>query len=383
MKNIALAEWRGTPTYVVIVSLTMGGCLLNLFTYGWNDQWQEAFSSCQEPGIVPARVITMRADRYEVMAGEGKMEAQISGRMRYEHLYSAKNPAVGDWVAIQPNAYGAATIISVLPRTNCLERQGDFGSQVIATNIDKCLLIQALGHDFNPSRLDRYVTMVWNAGITPVVLLTKADTISEEEATEKVKLLESYLPGVDILAVSSLTGYGMDRLGPILTPQTTLAALGSSGVGKSTLLNSLMGGEVMATAEVREHDQRGRHTTTHRQMFLLPSGALYVDTPGMRELGLFSYDALDETFKDIQALAARCRFADCTHNREPDCAVRAAINSGELTRERWKSYLTLKQEERFYARKQILLAKQVASARKKRNKVHYSDYKRGGDRGAY
>lgn len=138
----------------------------------------------------------------------------------------------------------------------------------------------------------------------------------------------------------------------------------------------------MATAEVRDDDQRGRHTTTNRQMFLLPTGSLYVDTPGMRELGLFSYDALDETFKDIQAIAARCKFANCTHNREPDCAVQTAISSGELTQERWESYLKLKQEERFYEQKQILLAKQVANARKKRNKVHYSDYKRGADRAA-
>lgn len=143
-----------------------------------------------------------------------------------------------------------------------------------------------------------------------------------------------------------------------------------------------MGGDVMATSGVRDDDQRGRHTTTHRQMFLLPTGALYVDTPGMRELGLFSYDALDETFKDIQAIAARCKFANCTHKREPDCAVRAAISSGELAQERWESYLKLKQKERFYERKQILLAKQVANARKKRNKTHYSDFKRGANREA-
>lgn len=358
---------------------------MNLLAYGWNNYWQEAFSSCQEAGILPARVVTMHADRYEIVAENGKMEAHISGRMRYDNLYSAKNPAVGDWVTIQPNPYGAATIISVLPRLTCLERQGVFGSvaaQVIAANIDKCLLIQALGHDFNPSRLDRYVTMVWNAGITPVIVLTKADTISAEEVAEKVKLLENYFPGVDVLAISSLTGYGIDRLRALLTPRTTLAALGSSGVGKSTLLNHLMGGDVMATAKVRDDDQRGRHTTTHRQMFLLPTGTLYVDTPGMRELGLFSYDALDETFKDIQEIAARCKFANCTHNREPDCAVRAAISSGELAQERWESYLKLKQEERFYERKQILLAKQVANASKKRNKVHYSNYKRGADREA-
>ena len=138
----------------------------------------------------------------------------------------------------------------------------------------------------------------------------------------------------------------------------------------------------MVTAEVRGDDQRGRHTTTHRQMFMLPTGTLYIDTPGMRELGLFSYDALDETFKDIQAIATRCRFADCTHTREPDCAVRAAIRSGELPRQRWESYLKLKQEEHFHERRQILLAKQISNTRKKRQKVHYNDYKRGADRKA-
>ncbi len=358
---------------------------MNLLAYGWDDKWQAAFATCGNADSLPARVTTMYADRYEVVTEENIVEAHISGRMRYDNLYSAKNPTVGDWVALQPNPHGAATIINVLPRVNCLERQGVFGSveaQVIAANIDKCLLLQALGRDFNPSRLDRYVTMVWNTGITPVVLLTKADTVPIEEVTKNVKLLAGYLSGVDVLAISALTGYGIDKLLSLLAPKMTVAALGSSGVGKSTLLNHLMGGDVMVTAEVRGDDQRGRHTTTHRQMFMLPTGTLYIDTPGMRELGLFSYDALDETFKDIQAIATRCRFTDCTHTREPDCAVRAALRNGELPRQRWESYLKLKQEEHFHERRQILLAKQISNTRKKRQKVHYNDYKHGADRKA-
>ena len=188
---------------------------MNLLAYGWDDKWQAAFATCGNADSLPARVTTMYADRYEVVTEENIVKAHISGRMRYDNLYSAKNPTVGDWVALQPNPHGAATIIDVLPRVNCLERQGVFGSveaQVIAANIDKCLLLQALGRDFNPSRLDRYVTMVWNTGITPVVLLTKADTVPIEEVTKNVKLLAGYLSGVDVLAISALTGYGIDKL---------------------------------------------------------------------------------------------------------------------------------------------------------------------------
>lgn len=355
---------------------------MNLTKYGWNEKWAEIFNSqIITKDLTPARVTAVFSDRYQIITEHGEKEGRMSGKMIFESVYAAKNPAIGDWVAVEFNPNGPCIIKSVLPRESCLQRQGVYGeveAQVIGTNVDKCLLVQSLLGDFNIARLDRYVTMVWDSGSTPVIVLTKADLLGEEETLEKVDQVRNSFFGIEVLAISSLTKQGVEELTEILEPSRTYMVMGSSGVGKSTLLNVLIGEEVMATAEVREDDQMGRHTTTHRQMFMLNNGAIYIDTPGMREVGLFSYDGLDQTFNDVSQIANNCKFTNCTHDDEPGCAVREALETGVLSEDRWKSYIKLKKEERVYDLKQRRLNKKIEKAKVKKQKVNYKDYKRGG-----
>lgn len=357
---------------------------MNLNNYGWNEKWAGIFSSqVSNKDFTPARVSAVYSDRFEIITERGKKEAKMSGKMIFESVYAAKNPAIGDWVAIEFNPNGPCIIKEVLQRQSCLQRQGVFGdseAQVIGTNVDKCILVQSLLGDFNLARLDRYVTMVWDSGSVPVIVLTKADLLSEEEVLEKLEQVREAFFGIDVLAISSLANQGVGDLMEQLEPQKTYMVMGSSGVGKSTLLNVLMGEEVMATADVREDDQMGRHTTTHRQMFMLKNGAIYIDTPGMREVGLFNYSGLDQTFSDISELTSSCKFANCTHEDEPDCAVQEALESGVLSQERWSSYIKLKKEERIYESKQRRLRKKIEKTKIKKQKVHYKDFKRGGDK---
>lgn len=357
---------------------------MNLNNFGWNEKWAEIFNSqTSNKDYTPARVSAVYSDRFEIITEQGKKEAKMSGKMIFESVYAAKNPAIGDWVAIEFNPSGPCIIKGVLPRESCLQRQGVFGdseAQVIGTNVDKCLLVQSLLGDFNLSRLDRYVTMVWDSGAVPVIVLTKADLLSEEEVAEKVEQVREAFLGIDVFAISSLTNQGVDELLQQLESAKTYMVMGSSGVGKSTLLNALMGEEVMATADVREDDQMGRHTTTHRQMFMLKNGAIYIDTPGMREVGLFNYSGLDQTFSDISELTSSCKFVNCTHEDEPDCAIQEAIQSGVLSQERWSSYIKLKKEERIYESKQRRLRQKIEKTKIKKQKVHYKDFKRGGDK---
>lgn len=357
---------------------------MNLLNYGWNEKWAEIFNSqTRKEDYLPARVSAVYSDRFEIITEHGKKEAKMSGKMIFESVYAAKNPAIGDWVVIDFNPNGPCIIKEVLPRESCLQRQGVFGdseAQVIGTNVDKCILVQSFLGDFNLARLDRYVTMVWDSGSVPVIVLTKADLLSEEEVMEKLDQVKEAFFGIDVFAISSLANQGVDELIKYLEPQKTYMVMGSSGVGKSTLLNVLMGEVVMATAEVREDDQMGRHTTTHRQMFTLKNGAIYIDTPGMREVGLFNYSGLDQTFSDISELTNSCKFVNCTHGDEPDCGVQEALKSGALSEERWSSYIKLKKEERIFESKQRRLRQKIEKTKIKKQKVHYKDFKRGGDK---
>jgi ribosome biogenesis GTPase len=318
---------------------------------------------------------------YEIITPDGPREARISGKLRYESIYDAKKPAVGDWVLALPNEHGPYTVVGVIPRRTCLQRKAAGANrveaQVIGANIDYCLVVQALDHDYNPSRLDRYIAAVEAAGIEPIIVLTKADTLPEAEMLEKASRLVGFFPRIPVRTISSVTGFGVQELLKLVVPEKTFVAIGSSGVGKSTLLNILSGQALMRTGAVRAQDQRGRHTTTHRELFRLPGGAIFIDTPGMREFGLFEYDGLGEAFADIAAIAAKCKFADCTHNKEPGCAVRDALHAGEVDEQRYESYLKLLNEERHNVKKQILLQKQLSNARKKRSGMHYKDHVRG------
>jgi len=282
-------------------------------------------------------------------------------------------------VAVRPIGGSNYLIHAVLPRTSCLQHQkvdGDVEAQVVASNVDVCFIVQSLHGDFNIPRLDRYIAFAANAQVTPAVILTKADLVSEaEELTEQVR---STYPDLAVYMVSSVSGHGVDQVRELLQPNMTYVAVGSSGVGKSTLLNVLSGAELMKTSQVREYDQRGRHTTTHRQMFRLPNGSLYIDTPGIRELALFEYNGLGGSFGDIEEMASQCKFRDCLHQNEPGCAVQRAISSGELDPKRLDSYEKMKREEMTYKTKQILLNKKVSKAKIKRSNVHYKDFVRGG-----
>ena len=268
---------------------------------------------------------------------------------------------------------GDSQIIATLPRKTYFARRDPDrgrGEQAVAANFDYVFIMQSLNMDFNPKRLERYLTLAWQSGATPVILLTKADLTPDY--AEQLMAAEHVAPGVSIHAVSARTGFGLESLAPYLQPGKTVVFLGSSGVGKSSLVNALAGKEVMTEGGIREDDSKGRHTTTHRQMLMLPGGVMIIDTPGMRELGMWEVsEGLGSAFADVEQFLGKCRFRDCRHDREPGCAIRAAIESGELDAARWESYQNLSNEaesrEDLLRRKQAFM-KNVAKINKQRKK---------------
>nr|MBA3475740.1 ribosome small subunit-dependent GTPase A [Actinomycetota bacterium] len=276
-----------------------------------------------------------------------ELRADTAGRLSHEAAGAGELPAVGDWVAIAPRPEeAAATIQAVVSRRTKFSRKVALNAseeQVLAANIDAVFLVMSLNEDFNLRRLERYITMAWESGAQPVVVLTKTDLCPDFEL--RVLEVEAIAFGVPVHAISTLTGDGLDLIRSHLAPGRTIALLGSSGVGKSTLVNTLAGQELLATQTIREDDGEGRHTTRHRQLVLLPGGGLVVDTPGLRELQLWeSSDGLAETFGDVEELAGQCRFSDCAHGTEPGCAVQAALAEETLPLARWESYKKLQRE---------------------------------------
>ena len=294
------------------------------------------------PGI-PARVTAQHRERYEIVCERGPACA----RLKTKEYYGGTEPfpTVGDFVMVNYIENGDSQILATLPRRSFFSRRepGPIPrDQAVAANFDYVFLLQSLNRDFNPKRLERYLTLAWQSGATPVILLTKADLTADPGSY--LARAERVAPGVDAHAVSARTGFGLEGLAPYLRPGTTLVFLGSSGVGKSSLVNALAGEEIMGISGIRE-DDRGRHTTTRRQLIRLPGGALIIDTPGMRELGMWEIrEGLEEAFPDVERFLGRCRFSDCTHTREPGCAIRAALAAGELDAARWKSWQKLKAE---------------------------------------
>jgi ribosome biogenesis GTPase / thiamine phosphate phosphatase len=322
--------------------------------YGWGEALQRSFEIHANAGLTPARVVVQNRDLYRLATRDCELAGTLSGRFAHE-VADGEYPVTGDWVAIAARPReGSATIHHLLPRTSVFVRRASGpggGQQTIAANVDVALLVSSLNADLNPRRIERYLATTYASGADPVIVLTKSDRC--DDVAGSVAAIEAVAFGVPVLAVSALTGEGMDALKTRLTPGRTAALLGSSGVGKSTLVNALAGREAMATREIREEDARGRHTTTHRELILLPSGALVLDTPGMRELGLWdSDDGVSATFADIAALARQCRFNDCAHVREPGCAVREAIGNGELAADRFESFLKLNRELAWLERKE-------------------------------
>jgi ribosome biogenesis GTPase len=317
-----------------------------LARYGWSAELQAQLDPYVARGLAPGRVTVQQRGLCTVVTDVGDLLAEVSGRFAHE-AGQGDYPVAGDWVAVDARPLeGTATIHAVLPRRTAFSRKAagtGLEEQVLAANVDTVFLVAALGRDLNVRRLERYLTMTWESGAVPVIVLTKADLA--EDAGGAVLEVESIAYGVPVLAVSALTGEGLDALRSYLRPGETVVLLGSSGAGKSTLVNALAGRELLSTQEVRASDERGRHTTTHRELVLLPDGGLVLDTPGIRELGLWDASAgVGATFEDVESLAARCRFTDCAHETEPGCAIRAALADGSLEAERWESYRKLQRE---------------------------------------
>ncbi|MFN8586877.1 MAG: ribosome small subunit-dependent GTPase A [Candidatus Eisenbacteria bacterium] len=322
---------------------------MSLPSLGWNARTEECFTPYRTRGFEPARVSREDRDRYQVLGDGGSRSAELAGRLRHEARSRAELPAVGDWVAVRPGDASPAVIEAVLPRSSAFVRKvvdAAAEAQVVAANVDTVFLVSGLDGDFNLRRIERYVAAAWESGATPVLVLNKADLAPDLDAV--VAEVEALSPGTPVVTLSALAGDGLDALAPWLQPGHTIALLGSSGVGKSTLVNALLGESRQATHAVREDDSRGRHTTTHRELVPLPSGAVLLDTPGMRVLKLWtSEDAVDGAFPEIAALAERCRFRDCAHESEPGCAVLAALESGTLAEERLASWRKLQRERRW------------------------------------
>ncbi len=322
--------------------------------YGWNETWNTHFEQYENEGYIPGRVALEHKRSYRVLTMHGELLAEVSGRMRFEAGEREDFPAVGDWVAVSARPdEGKATIHAILPRASKFSRKAagrTTEEQIVAANVDTIFLVNALNQDFNVRRLERYLVMAWESGANPVIILSKADLC--DDIAEKVREVEAVAFGVPVHVISAVEDSGMEELDSYLAAGNTVALLGSSGAGKSTLTNRLFGSEVQLVKEIREEDGRGRHTTTHRELIVLPGGGLVIDTPGMRELQLWEADeSLGTSFNDIEELAGNCRFRDCSHNSEPGCAVKAAIDDGSLEEKRYESYVKLQKELAFLERK--------------------------------
>lgn len=321
---------------------------VDMAAYGLTDRHAAAAQEYGE-NTVAGRILSQEKGLYRLVSERGEQLAEVSGRLRYKANSPADFPAVGDFVVTDCNLQqGRAVIHGVLPRKSLFIRKAagtDFTEQVVAANIDTVFICTSLNNDFNLRRLERYLALAWDSGASPVIVLTKADLCPDP--AHFIRQVQSVAFGVDILLCSALEQDGYKKLLPYIGAGKTVALIGSSGVGKSTLINRLLGEERLDTNGLRG-DGRGRHTTTRRELFLLKEGGMVIDTPGMRELGLWeNEEGLEKSFSDIEALAAGCRFRNCSHTKEPGCAVRAALAQGELSEARWQSYRKLKTESRY------------------------------------
>jgi ribosome biogenesis GTPase len=333
--------------------------------YGWSDSLARTFEPHARAGHLPGRIVVQQRDAYLVATDDGELTAKVSGRLRHE-AREAGHPAVGDWVALSANlGERTATLHAVLPRRTAFVRRAADSvqtAQVIAANIDVAFVVTSMNADLNPRRLERYLAAAWQSGARPVVLLTKSDLSDAPQALAAE--ITALAAGCPVLVVSARKGVGLDVLMEQVLPGETCVLIGSSGVGKSTLVNALLGEERMATQEIRAADARGRHTTSHRQLVLLPGGGLILDTPGIREVGLIDADeGLAMAFDDIERLAETCRFRDCGHANEPGCAVRDALKTGALDPARWASFQKLGLELAAVERKDERVAKEVERRR--------------------
>lgn len=319
---------------------------MDLSYLGWTPFFEDVFQTYNRPDLTPARVIRQDRQRYLVQHHTHTCSATPLGRMQFQETDPAQYPVVGDWVAVQVFDDDQAIIHTVLPRTSKFSRKQagkETREQVLAANIDLAFLVSGLDGDFNLRRIERYVLQASTSGARPVIVLNKSDVCTDLAGVKQQ--VHRIAPGIEVIAVSGRLNQNIDSLRARIKPGQTAAFFGSSGVGKSTIINRLLEVEYMATRNVREDDSRGRHTTTHRELLILPGGGLVIDTPGLRELQLWSETQdLGAVFSDIEALATRCRFRDCTHDTEPGCAVKEALQKGGLEPDRFESYRKLKRE---------------------------------------
>jgi ribosome biogenesis GTPase len=340
---------------------------VDLSSLGWTSARAEHLAA-RYPGLLPGRVSAQNRGAYRLLTADGERVAVLGGKLRHAVLSAGERPAVGDWVACAP-ADERAVVHAVLPRTTAVVRKAagsGVDEQLIAANVDVLFLVSGLDGDFNLRRIERYVTLAWDSGTQPVILLNKADL--RPDVSEVLDELRLTGWGIPVHPISSLAGDGLEPLRPYLAPGRTVAIVGSSGVGKSTLVNRLVGGERQRTGEVRAGDERGKHTTTARELIVLPDGGVLVDTPGMRALQLWpGGDGLDATFADITELARECRFSDCAHAAEPGCAVLAAVGVS-LDAARLENYHKLLREQAFLERK--IDAGANAAARERWKRLH-------------
>ncbi len=336
---------------------------MNLAELGYDKYFSDNFERLDNRDLIPMRVTREHKELYHVLGEPGELEAKVTGKFVHQAKSRSDFPSVGDWVAVDPRLEeGRGTIQALLPRKTCFSRkavlaggpkygQGKTEQQVLSANVDTVFLVSGLDLDFKVRRLERLLSAAWDSGSTPIIVLNKADVCDDVDA--RIAATEAVAFGCPVYAVSAVTGEGLEVLRNHVGPGQTVALLGSSGVGKSTIINSLLGEERMDTCGVRLDDSKGRHTTTHRELIVMPNGGVLIDTPGMRRVQMWGdEEGLKKTFEDVEELMTQCRFSDCSHNGEPGCAIAAALDDGTLDAKRYRNYLRLGREQEHLARRQ-------------------------------
>lgn len=343
--------------------------MIDLTIYGY----RETMRQNDNPDLIPARVTATHKERYELVCTHGEIGARLKSSVYYNNQSELTNdyPTTGDFVIIKYNPIGESQILQTLERKSVFERLDPYvnnpKAQAVAANVDYVFILTSLNHDLNFKRLERYLATAWQSGAVPVVVLTKMDLT--ENYSEKLREVEKFAKNVSVFACSALTGEGFSELSDYLKPGKTIVLLGSSGVGKSSFINVLAGEELMKVNSIREDDSKGRHTTTHRQLIMLKSGVMIIDTPGMRVLGMWNCDdGVSEVFDIIEELTLKCKFSNCTHTNETGCAVKGAIRTGTMSNERLENYRKLKREARFHEKKEFIKQKEARNAELDKNK---------------